>query len=45
MVLIIAFFQQVSHARLPIDEYIEMKTRKVLTVDHVFQVSLASGSC
>jgi len=28
----------ISHARLPIDKYISMKTRKVLSIDHVFQI-------
>ncbi len=34
----IAMDSGVSHARLPIDQYVNMKTRKVLTIDHVFQV-------
>jgi len=28
----------ISHARFPIDENIDLKTRKVLTIDHVFTV-------
>jgi len=28
----------IKTARLPIDEFVEMKTRKVLTIDHVFQI-------
>uniref|UniRef100_A0A0A9XY78 tRNA (guanine(9)-N(1))-methyltransferase n=1 Tax=Lygus hesperus TaxID=30085 RepID=A0A0A9XY78_LYGHE len=36
--------QGIKHGRLPIDEYMEMKTRKVLTVDHVFSI-LANVAC
>jgi len=34
----------ISHARFPIDENIDMKTRKVLTIDHVFSVLAAVAS-
>lgn len=32
--------QGVQHARLPIDSYLILKTRKVLTIDQVFQILL-----
>ncbi|CAN7992745.1 unnamed protein product [Ixodes hexagonus] len=32
--------QGVRHARLPIDSYLVLKTRKVLTIDQVFQILL-----
>ncbi|XP_068218462.1 tRNA methyltransferase 10 homolog A [Palaemon carinicauda] len=36
----LALEKGISHARLPIDEFIEMKTRKVLSVDQVFKILL-----
>jgi len=34
----------IDHARFPIEENIDLKTRKVLTIDHVFAVMAAVGS-
>ncbi|XP_041977632.1 tRNA methyltransferase 10 homolog A [Aricia agestis] len=36
----IAVEQGIRHAQLPLDKYINMKTRKVLTIDHVFEIVL-----
>jgi len=36
----LAVKNQVNHARLPIQEYLDMKTRKILTIDHVFHILL-----
>ncbi|XP_003747912.1 tRNA methyltransferase 10 homolog A [Galendromus occidentalis] len=30
----------IRHARLPLDKYVDMKSRKVLTIDHCFQIVL-----
>jgi len=39
-----ALEKNISHARLPIDEFLEMKTRKVLSIVHVFEIlALVTG--
>ncbi|CAH1397383.1 unnamed protein product [Nezara viridula] len=41
----IATERNISHGRLPIDQFIQMKTRQVLTVDHVFHILLNVAAC
>ncbi|XP_030024287.2 tRNA methyltransferase 10 homolog A [Manduca sexta] len=36
----LAVEQGIRHGQLPLDKYINMKTRKVLTIDHVFEIVL-----
>ncbi|KAG7307230.1 hypothetical protein JYU34_007387 [Plutella xylostella] len=36
----IAQEQGIQHGQLPLDKYVNMKTRKVLTIDHVFEIVL-----
>ncbi|XP_043275392.1 tRNA methyltransferase 10 homolog A [Venturia canescens] len=36
----LAIQEKVRHARLPLDKFLKMKARKVLTVDHVFEILL-----
>ncbi|XP_026329365.1 tRNA methyltransferase 10 homolog A [Hyposmocoma kahamanoa] len=36
----IAVEQGIRHAQLPLQKYVNMKTRKVLTIDHVFEIVL-----
>lgn len=36
----IAVEQGIRHGQLPLNKYINMKTRKVLTIDHVFEIVL-----
>nr|BAN21172.1 conserved hypothetical protein [Riptortus pedestris] len=45
LTLKIAKEQNIGHARLPIDEFIEMKTRRVLTIDHVFGIIVNVACC
>ncbi|KAG8253904.1 tRNA methyltransferase 10 [Homalodisca vitripennis] len=36
--LSVANEQEITHAQLPIREFLEMTTRQVLTIDHVFEI-------
>ncbi|KAL0893831.1 hypothetical protein ABMA27_013955 [Loxostege sticticalis] len=36
----IAMDQGIRHGQLPLDKYVNMQTRKVLTIDHVFEIVL-----
>lgn len=41
----IATERNISHGRLPIDQFVQMKTRQVLTIDHVFDILLNVAAC